>query len=76
MTLSIIEEHLHKIIDDLHPLFTPISDERFIENHDDHGVFTRDFIHKNGKKFRMKWRVYFGTPETVRTEFEPAEVIQ
>ena len=75
MTLSIIDQHMHQIIDDLHPLFTPISDEQFIENHDDHGVFTRDFLHKTGKKFRMKWRVYYGTPETVRTEFDPAEVI-
>ena len=76
MTVSIIEQHLHSIIDELHPLFTPISDEQFIENNDDHGVFTRDFLHQNGKKFRMKWRVYFGTPETVRTEFDPAEVIE
>lgn len=75
MTLSIIEQHMHQIIDDLHPLFTPISDEQFIENHDDHGVFTRDFLHETGKKFRMQWRVYYGTPETVRTEFDPAEVI-
>lgn len=75
MTLSIIDQHMHQIIDDLHPLFTPISDEQFIENHDDHGVFTRDFLHKTGKKFRLTWRVYFGTPETVRTEFDPAEVI-
>lgn len=72
MTVSIIEQHLHSIIDELHPLFTPISDEQFIENHDDHGVFTRDFLHDTGKKFRMTWRVYFGTPETVRTVFEPA----
>lgn len=75
MTVSIIEQHLHNIIDELHPLFKPISDEQFIEDNDDHGVFTRDFLHQNGKKFRMKWRVYYGTPETVRTEFEPAEVL-
>lgn len=74
--ISIINQHLHSIIDELHPLFTPISDEQFIENNDDHGVFTRDFLHQNGKKFRMKWRVYFGTPETVRTEFDTAEVIE
>jgi hypothetical protein len=72
MTLSIIDQHMHQIIDDLHPLFTPISDEQFIENNDDHGVFTRDFLHKTGKKFRMQWRVYYGTPETVKTIFEPA----
>jgi len=31
------------------------------------------FCIKTGKNFRMKWRVYYGTPETVRTVFEPAE---
>lgn len=77
MSISAIEQHLHQIIDELHPLFTAISDEEMIERHyDDYGVYTRDFLHKNGKKFRMKWRVYYGTPETVVTEFEPAEVIQ
>lgn len=75
MMLSIIDQHMHQIIDELHPLFTAISDEQFIEKHEDHGVFTRDFLHKTGKKFRLTWRVYFGTPETVRTEFDPAEVI-
>lgn len=73
MIMTIIEKHLHSIIDELHPLFTPISDEEMVEHQEDHGVYTRDFRHMNGKKFRMKWRVYYGTPETVRTEFEPAE---
>ena len=67
-----IEKHLHDIIDELHPLFTAISDEEMFDNHEDHGIFTRDFLHKNGKRFRMRWRVYYGTPETVRTVFEPA----
>jgi hypothetical protein len=68
----IIEQHLHSIIDEIHPLFKAISDEEMIEDHKDHGVFTRDFLHKNGKKFRMNWRVYYGTPETVKTVFGPA----
>jgi hypothetical protein len=63
---------LHKIIDEVHPLFTAISDERHVLDSDTFGIFTRDFLHKNGKKFRMAWRVYYGTPETVRTVFEPA----
>ncbi len=63
---------LHNIIDEVHPLFKPISDEELIEDHEDHGIFTRDFRHRNGKKFRMKWSVYYGTPETVRTVFNPA----
>lgn len=74
-TVSVIEKHLHDIIDENHPLFKAISDEEMIDSHEDYGVFTRDFLHENGKKFRMKWRVYYGTPETVKTEFEPAEVI-
>lgn len=69
----VIEKHLHDIIDELHPLFTAISDEEMVERHgDDYGIYTRDFQHKNGKKFRMRWRVYYGTPETVRTVFDPA----
>jgi hypothetical protein len=62
---------LHRIIDELNPLFLPITDEYLIEDRVDYGLFTRDFRHRNGKKFRLKWRVYYGTPETVRTVFEP-----
>ena len=69
---TIINKHLNDIIDEIHPLFKSISDEELIETHSDHGVYTRDFLHKNRKKFRMKWRVYYGTPETVVTVFEPA----
>jgi hypothetical protein len=67
-----IDYYLHRIIDELHPLFTAISDEHHILDNDSFGIFTRDFRHKNGKNFRMKWCVYYGTPETVRTVFEPA----
>lgn len=74
MSVLVIEQQLHSIIDEIHPLFSAISDEELIDDQEDHGVFTRDFLHENGKKFRMKWSVYYGTPETVRTEFEPAEV--
>ncbi len=73
--VKLIESQLHNIIDELHPLFTAISDETHIEEYEDYGVFIRDFAHKTGKNFRMKWRVYYGTPETVRTIFEPAEQI-
>jgi len=65
-----IEQQLNDIIDQRHLLFTATSDEELIEDHQDHGVFTRDFSHQNGKNFRMKWRVYYGTPETVRTVFK------
>jgi hypothetical protein len=68
----IIEKQLHSVIDELHPSLKAISDEELIEDYEDHGVFSRDFLHINGKKIRMKWRVYYGSPETVRTVFEPA----
>ncbi len=70
-----IDAYLHQIIDETHPLFKPISDEEMLESQEDCGLFVRDFLHENGKKFRMKWRVYYGTPETARTEFEPATEI-
>jgi hypothetical protein len=73
--VHIIEAQLHSIIDELHPLFTAISDEEFVDETLEYGVFTRVFLHEAGKTFRMKWRVYYGTPETVRTVFEPAEQI-
>jgi hypothetical protein len=63
---------MHQIIDEIHPLFKAISDEQLIDAQHDYGVYIRDFIHENGKKFRMRWCVYYGTPETVRTVFEPA----
>lgn len=71
-SLRVVESYLHQIIDEIHPLFRTISDEEMVEDYEDHGVFTRDFIHENGKVFRMKWKVYYGTPDTVRTVFEPA----
>jgi len=42
-----INQQLHNIIDELHPLFTATSDEEQVEDHEDHGVFTRDFLHQN-----------------------------
>lgn len=70
--LDQIDVYMNQIIDEIHPMFKSISDETMISDNDDHGVFSRDFIHKNGKKFRMEWSVYYGTPETVQTIFEPA----
>lgn len=67
-----IDAQLHNIIDDMHPLFIPITDEEMVEDYEDHGVFERSFLHKNGKRFLMRWCVYYGTPETVKTVFEPA----
>lgn len=72
MNTTTIDNYLHQVIDEIHPLFKAISDEICIEDEHDYGVYTRDFQHKNGKKFRMRWCVYYGTPETVRTVFDPA----
>jgi hypothetical protein len=61
----------HRIIDEIHPLYKAISDEELIEDCIDHGRFVRNFLHKeSGKSFRMIWKVYYGTPETVKTVFE------
>jgi hypothetical protein len=69
-----VEEHLHKIVDEVHPLFQSVSDENLVEDYEDHGVFERIFAQlESGKLFKMRWRVYYGTPETVKTVFEPAE---
>lgn len=67
-----VEKQLHAIIDEIHPLFKAYTDEEMVEDYEDHGVFERCFLHENGKKFQMRWRVYYGTPETVKTVFEPA----
>lgn len=70
-----IDIYLNKIIDETHPLFKAISDEELIENHETYGIYERSFLHKTGKKFKMRWRVLYGTPETVKTVFEPAVVL-
>ena len=74
---EIINKILNDIIDENHPNFVAVSDEEMIEDNEDHGVFTRifDCISSNNR-YLMKWRVYFGTPETVKTVFEPAVLIQ
>lgn len=70
-----MEASMHMIIDELHPLFKASSDEELIEDHEDHGVFTRSFKTFNGNEYLMKWSVYYGTPETVKTVFEPIQLI-
>jgi hypothetical protein len=63
---------MHSIIDETHPWFQAITDEQLLETNERFGRFTRDFLHKSRKKFRMEWCVYYGTPETVTTVFSPA----
>lgn len=69
---EIINGYLNQIIDENHPLFSPISDEEKVEDHKNYGVFQRSFKHETGKKFLMEWAVYYGTPETVKIIFHPA----
>jgi len=71
--VEFVQKQLNNIIDEIHPLFTAISDEELVEYNEDHGVFERSFLHETGDRFLMRWRVYYGTPETVRTVFEPAQ---
>ena len=70
-----MDKQMHLIVDELHPLFQAVSDEEMIEDHNDHGVFTRIFKSFDDKKYLLKWRVYFGTPETVKTIFEPIQLL-
>lgn len=72
---DILQRYMHQIVDEMHPLFTAVSDENMVEHYGDRGVFERQFEHQNGKTFLMRWTVYFGSPETVRTVFEPAKEI-
>ncbi len=77
-TVVTAETYLNQIIDEIHPLFRAVSDEEIIWDSNEEPFYVdyqRDFLHSNGKKFQLKWRVYDGTPETVRTVFHPAEVL-
>ena len=66
-----INKIFHDMIDGLNPNVSPISDEFLLESDSKSGLYYRDFhSHTTGKNCRMKWRVYYGTPETVVTIFE------
>ena len=71
-----MDKQMNMIIDELHPLFQAVSDEEMIEDNNDHGVFTRIFKSFDNKQYLLKWRVYFGTPETVKTIFEPLQLLE
>lgn len=70
-----INWYLNQIIDELNPNFKALSDEVTVDLNETYGTYERIFTRPDGSKFKMKWRVYHGTPETVRTEFEPAIAI-
>ncbi len=68
-----IDVVMNEIIDELNPNYKPTSDEDIIEQQNEYGVYQRSFRHRNGSEFLVKWTVYYGTPETVRTVFETIE---
>jgi hypothetical protein len=72
-TVKILDVVMNEIIDELNPNYKPVTDEELIETSDNSGVFQRVFKHKTGSEFLLKWTVYYGTPETVRTVFHPVE---
>ena len=65
-----------QIIDGLHPDFKPISDEKVLYIDDESGHYEREFKNtKNGKFWVLRWKVIFGTPETVKTLFDKPLII-
>jgi hypothetical protein len=64
---------MNEIIDELNPLYKPVTDEECISMQEDHGIYQRVFKHKHGPEFLLKWTTWYGTPETVRTIFHPVE---
>jgi len=67
---------MNEIIDELHPHFKHITDEELVESYEDRGVFERTFSHNSGKDFKLRWTVYYGTPETVVTVFEDMVLVE
>lgn len=61
---------LHEIIDCMHPHYTPITDETLVDDSKMFGVFERAFKHSSGVAYSLRWKVYYGTPETVLTVFD------
>jgi hypothetical protein len=71
--IQMLDVRLNEIIDELNPNYRAVTDEELIETHDDRGIYQRVFKHKKGQEFLLKWTVFYGTPETVRTVFEAVE---
>lgn len=71
--VSMLDNVLNDIIDELNPNYKPVTDEERISEYPDHGIYQRAFKHREGAEFLLKWTVWYGTPETVRTEFHPVE---
>lgn len=75
LTNSILEKTMNDIIDERDPRYKPTSDEMFIYVHEDYGIYQRSFKHDSGREFLLKWTVWYGTPDTVKTVFHPVHEI-
>ena len=67
-----VQKLLNKIIDEVHPLFTAISDEEVLRSDGESVTYTRNFLHENGKKFQVVWTVNVTEDGEVETIFHPA----
>jgi hypothetical protein len=54
-----INTWLHMIIEETHPLFDAVGGEVVMEHMNDGTLYSRVFVHKNGKYFLMKWKRFF-----------------
>jgi len=71
--VTMLDAVMNDIIDGLNPNYKPVTDEQLIKCAEDHGIYQRTFKHREGAEFLLKWTVWYGTPETVRTIFHPVE---
>ena len=71
--VTMLDAVMNDIIDGLNPNYKPVTDEQLIKYAEDHGIYQRTFKHREGAEFLIKWTVWYGTPETVRTKFHPVE---
>ena len=71
--MKTIYDVLNEIIDCLDPKYEPISDEELVFETDEYGEYQRLFSYKKESDFLVKWIVYYGNPDTVKTVFKSVE---
>jgi hypothetical protein len=70
LTKESFHQILEQVIDDVHPLFYPESDEMQTGDTEILGSFMRTFRNrKTNQLLEIHWNVIWGTPETVQTIF-------
>ena len=72
-SISVLDIVLNEIIDELNPNYIPVTDEECVTMEEDHGIYQRVFKHRKGSEFLLKWTVWYGNPDTVKTIFHPVE---